>query len=568
MTAITLTVVNFNGQPPAGLLSACFDELGGSIGRADSNQLVLDDPDRTVSRVHAQIVFRGGQYALIDRGSNPVLINGREVGSGREARIQAGDTLQIGGYQLTVAAAASAAPSADPFADLLGPAATPAAAAGGWVDPLAAFGQEAAPPARRSSVPGPAAATPAAVGGIPDDWDPFAEPAPAGPSPLAGPAPGAFGLDGGAAAPAPLIPDLGASGSAASLDSLFGLGPSLGGDPLAQGKLDAPLMQPNTGASADALQALSALPQATATAAPDTVSALNQPFLAPPTAASAAPRPPRAGGAVLSWSEEGGDGHTLIRPATPRPAPAAAAVPAPPAPQRAAPAARPEALPAAWTEPPAATQPQPASPSGAPPSPAEASDLLQAFREGLATPGVAIEALSPALMRLLGELLREAAAGTVDLLVARAALKREVKAEATMIVARENNPLKFSPSAEAALQHLLAPPVRGFMAAGPAMRDAYDDLRAHQFGVIAGMRAALEGVLERFDPAQLEGRLVQRSRLASLLPGSRKAQLWELFVEHYAQISQDAAEDFHSLFGKAFLKAYEEHIDRLQRPAP
>lgn len=564
MTAITLTVVNFNGQPPARMLSASFDELGGAIGRADSNQLVLDDPDRTVSRVHAQIVFRAGQYALIDRGSNPVLVNGREVGSGREARIQAGDTLQIGGYQLKVSAAtAASAAAADPFADLLGPAASPAAAGGGWVDPLVAFGSEAAPPTRRSSAP---AAAPAAVGGIPDDWDPFAEPAPAGASPLAGPAPGAFGLEGGAAAPAPLIPDLGSSGSAASLDSLFGLGPSLGGDPLAQGKLDAPLMQPNTGAAADALQALSALPQASATAAPDTVSALNQPFLAPPTAASRMPPPPRAGGAVLSWGEEGGDGRTLIRPASPRAAPAPAAAAIPPAPPRAAPAARPEAPLAAWAEPPAAAQPF--SPATAPASPAEAGELLQAFREGLATPGVAIEALSPALMRLLGELLREAAAGTVDLLVARAALKREVKAEATMIVARENNPLKFSPSAEAALQHLLAPPVRGFMAAGPAMRDAYDDLRAHQFGVIAGMRAALEGVLERFDPAQLEGRLVQRSRLASLLPGSRKAQLWELFIEHYTQISQDAAEDFHSLFGKAFLQAYEEHIDRLQRPAP
>ena len=55
------------------------------------------------------------------------------------------------------------------------------------------------------------------------------------------------------------------------------------------------------------------------------------------------------------------------------------------------------------------------------------------------------------------------------------------------------------------MKHLLAPPTRGFMAAAPAMRDAYDDLRAHQFGFLAGMRAALEGVLERFDPASSRG---------------------------------------------------------------
>jgi type VI secretion system FHA domain protein len=103
------------------------------------------------------------------------------------------------------------------------------------------------------------------------------------------------------------------------------------------------------------------------------------------------------------------------------------------------------------------------------------------------------------------------------------------------------------------------------MAAAPAMRDAYVDLRAHQFGMVAGMRAALEGVLDRFDPAELEGRLTQRSMLQSLLSGSRKAKLWEMFVEHSAQIRAEAADDFQTLFGSAFLQAYEAHIDQLDR---
>ena len=74
-----------------------------------------------------------------------------------------------------------------------------------------------------------------------------------------------------------------------------------------------------------------------------------------------------------------------------------------------------------------------------------------------------------------------------------AALKREMRAELTMIVSRENNPLKFSPNVDVALQHLLGPPAPGFMPAAPAVRDAFDDLRAHQLGVMAGMRAALDG---------------------------------------------------------------------------
>ena len=86
---IVLTVLSYNGAPSDGL-SGSFDELGGTIGRADNNQLVLPDPERTISRVHAQIVFRGGRYAIVDRGSNPISVNGRPLGNGQEAPLQGG----------------------------------------------------------------------------------------------------------------------------------------------------------------------------------------------------------------------------------------------------------------------------------------------------------------------------------------------------------------------------------------------------------------------------------------------------------------------------------------------
>ncbi|RZK99503.1 MAG: FHA domain-containing protein, partial [Rubrivivax sp.] len=117
---ITLTILTFNGGPTE-RLSATFDELGGTIGRADNNQLILPDPERTISRVHAQVAFRNGGFALVDRGSNPVLVNGRALGNGAEAPLKAGDQVQIGGYVLSVEATAGAgAAPADPFADLMG----------------------------------------------------------------------------------------------------------------------------------------------------------------------------------------------------------------------------------------------------------------------------------------------------------------------------------------------------------------------------------------------------------------------------------------------------------------
>ena len=93
-TMIRLTVSSFNGLPPSQPLSAQFDELGGDIGRADTNQLVLPDPERTISRVHARVLFRANSgYGIVDQGSNAISVNGIQLGKGREAGIQPGDRI-------------------------------------------------------------------------------------------------------------------------------------------------------------------------------------------------------------------------------------------------------------------------------------------------------------------------------------------------------------------------------------------------------------------------------------------------------------------------------------------
>jgi FHA domain-containing protein len=197
-------------------------------------------------------------------------------------------------------------------------------------------------------------------------------------------------------------------------------------------------------------------------------------------------------------------------------------------------------------------------------------DLLRALLEGLGTVEAAppIQRLTPELMRLIGTLLAESVRGTVELLQARASVKREVRAEVTAIRPRQNNPLKFSPTAALAVQHLLGPPVPGFMAADAAMRDAFSDLRAHELAVMAGMRAALTGLLQRFDPRQLETQITARSKLGSLLAGGRRAQLWEAYQQLFAQLRTEAEDDFHEVFGRAFLAAYEDQLEALQQNAP
>jgi FHA domain-containing protein len=156
--------------------------------------------------------------------------------------------------------------------------------------------------------------------------------------------------------------------------------------------------------------------------------------------------------------------------------------------------------------------------------------------------------------------MRETVRGLLDLLVARAMTKREVRADATIIVALDNNPLKFSPGVDAAITHLLAPHGQGFMPPLRAINDACESLRLHQQGFLAGMRAALAASLGRFDPAQLEERAPHASLADSLLPMNHKAKLWTMYEELYGQLSKEAEADFHKLFGEEFLRAYQARV--------
>lgn len=174
--------------------------------------------------------------------------------------------------------------------------------------------------------------------------------------------------------------------------------------------------------------------------------------------------------------------------------------------------------------------------------------------------------LDEEMMRRIGALLRIFAQGFIDLLATRAMFKSEMRAEMTIISAHENNnPLKFSPDATTALNYLLASrPMPGFMKPEAAVQDAVSDFVAHQAGVMAGVRTALHEVLQRLNPQALEKRLAARSVLGAMLPMSRKAKLWELFEEIFGEVSQEARDDFETLFGREFVKAYETQIRRLE----
>jgi FHA domain-containing protein len=198
----------------------------------------------------------------------------------------------------------------------------------------------------------------------------------------------------------------------------------------------------------------------------------------------------------------------------------------------------------------------------------QARSLWQAFCAGA---GIRIADLPPdreaERMSAAGRLVRAAVDGTLRLITLRATQRQEWHAQVTRICPQGNNPLKFSPDTQSALEQLLQSPQRGFLDAPDAMTDAMHDLIGHAIGTMAGTRAALDGVLERFAPPELEEKLEARP-LDGMLPRNRQARLWQLYLRHYASIRGEARDDFHALFGRAFLGAYQQQLERLAREWP
>jgi FHA domain len=129
---LLIRALSFKGRPVAQEIAARFGEAGGTIGRGESSTLVLPDPERYISRTHATVSFQAGGYVITDNGTkNPVILNGRPLGSGLQARLADGDTVKVGDYALLVTLIPRAASPIQPVPAVASPKDDPLAAFGG-----------------------------------------------------------------------------------------------------------------------------------------------------------------------------------------------------------------------------------------------------------------------------------------------------------------------------------------------------------------------------------------------------------------------------------------------------
>lgn len=482
---ITLSVYMYRNAAPAQALTRRFDQLGGAIGRAPGNDLVLDDPGKYISRLHARVEYRDEGFWLVDVGSNPSLVNDRPVGAGRSVQLEDGDRVTIGDYQLLASVESEAT----------------------------AFMPAAPPPSPLQVAPPPPPVTP----------------------------------------DLPMNPD----------DSLANAGIlDVGGDPL-NPSFD-PLGLNLFGSPAPApAQSVPAWRGAES----DHVPPEQLPFAPPPVVAASQPQPQAQAAAAMAIPD---DYDPLADFLPPRVQAAAAPAPAP------LPVEEAEATAFVPAEPPVPAAPPPPSPPPPSPPPVQAAPrapgtaaaddpVIQALMRGLGLSELNTKRSAEEIAELAGAMLREATAGTMGVLMGRAMTKRESRLDMTMISAAANNPLKFFPDADSALTQMINGTMPGYMQPARAFANAFDDLKAHELAIMAGMRAALEGVLARFDPAAIEARLQVPTVMDKMLAANRKAKMWDRMVELYTQMASEADSDFHRLFGEAFGKAYEEQVARLRQ---
>ena len=508
-----------------------------TIGRGPENDLVLPDPDRQISKTHCVVENHNGNLVAVDLSTNGTFLNYGKVPLGRTPTpLNDGDVLIMGAYELVVHVSAN---RAEPLAPLM--------------DERASFGNASRAPDPMRLLDD------AGQGG--DFLDSLlGSDKPKGPAQFRG-RHDEF---------AELLPPLGDDG------------PLLGPAPVQPG---GPAMRDHLPSGSDAFRA----PVASRSAIPDDW----DDFLAPlkPAPAYVPPAPPVAAPTQIPDDDIFGPEPVapVAAPAVEVPAlpmetvaPPRAAEPEPIAPEPiAAPAFDPFATAAAPFDPFATDPNRPGRSSTVPadsavvmppPPPAQptAPASTDAARAFLAAAGAAdmriTDAELPETMARLGSTLKAMITGLREILMTRTSIKSEFRIEQTMVNVGGNNPLKFSVSPEQAIEAMIKPTVRGYLPAEKATEQALEDIRAHEVAMVTGMEAALKGVLSRLNPALLTQKIEAKGGFGGFLK-NRKAQYWETYEAMYAEISDQAENDFNELFAREFAKAYKDQLARLKAEA-
>ena len=73
-----------------------------TIGRGKQDDIVLESPEKYISRNHAEIEFLEGRFYIISRGDNETFVGEEELEVGKRVEIKRGDEIKIEQYRLVI----------------------------------------------------------------------------------------------------------------------------------------------------------------------------------------------------------------------------------------------------------------------------------------------------------------------------------------------------------------------------------------------------------------------------------------------------------------------------------
>lgn len=153
-------------------------------------------------------------------------------------------------------------------------------------------------------------------------------------------------------------------------------------------------------------------------------------------------------------------------------------------------------------------------------------------------------------------LFKQCIAGIQQSLRTRNELKNELRLPLTTVQATGNNPLRYTPDTESAINDLLKRHNPNQLTPEQAINRAFRDLQAHQIALLAACRGAVRGIINQFSPEQLILTFEQRGE-KSLVKGS--AWKWRTYCRYHHLLRQDS-EWSDRVFSKDFTVTYEEQV--------
>ncbi|HSU98716.1 MAG TPA: type VI secretion system-associated FHA domain protein TagH [Roseiarcus sp.] len=202
---------------------------------------------------------------------------------------------------------------------------------------------------------------------------------------------------------------------------------------------------------------------------------------------------------------------------------------------------------------PLARKPQPDS--------AAANEILDRIAQAAGVPREAFSSRNPdELADDIGAVLRMMAENLGQMLASRAESKTLMRSSSrTMIRAVENNPLKFASSPSEALGLMFGPHTRNYLDARTAVERSFGDLKTHQILTYSAMQGALDALFEDLAPERIDHSVERENGIGALL-SSRKAKLWDLYVERWR--AKTKRSDGRLL--EAFIALFAQVYDKLQ----